>query len=101
MRRENLERLHPQFKPRKQFKVWIIVLIFIFGCKLQQVFSFLLNSTNLSSMESILFLEDYLTLQIFLSRLMAGRGRGLAPEDVPIQGGRSKPRIAHSGDQSI
>ena len=33
---------------------------------------------------------------IVQAMLMAGRGHGLAPEEVPVKGGRSKPRIAHS-----
>ena len=31
---------------------------------------------------------------------MAGRGRGVSADDLPVQGGRSKPRIAQTAGKA-
>ena len=31
---------------------------------------------------------------------MAGRGRGVSADDLPVQGGRSKPRIAQTAGKT-
>ena len=71
----------------------IVILLYKLIVHVKERDSFTTTQTNENFNSSKLFVKF---LNYYSVRLMAGRGRGVSADDLPVQGGRSKPRIAQT-----